>query len=91
MLTSIDQRLSKLEGVIIPINAATQKLTKVEESKLVFVTYIIGVNQMKKIIENVTSLFDVMSDEQDIINKGYYSVLTRSEWWMRELTSIWSR
>ena len=31
MLSSIDQRLSKLEGVIIPIHAATQKLTKVEE------------------------------------------------------------
>lgn len=31
MLSSIDQRLSKLEGVIIPIHAETQKLTKVEE------------------------------------------------------------
>lgn len=36
MLSSIDQRLSKLEGVIIPIHSATQKLTKVEDRKLEF-------------------------------------------------------
>jgi exocyst complex protein 7 len=60
VLSLIDHRLGRLEGMIIPIHVVIQKLAQVEKSVNV------GVAQ----VENIISLLNVLSQEQKTIHDG---------------------
>jgi hypothetical protein len=78
MLNQTDQRLGKLESFIIPIHQATQKLTKIEERRLLLVISLnsvsslerIGINQGKGQVDVILSLYAVLDAERPIISPG---------------------